>query len=373
MPGRSPEPHRAATPLELFFDLVVVVAVAQAASGLHHSLAEAHYASGVLTYSMVFFGIWWAWVNFAWFGSAYDNDDVVYRLLALVQTTGALIFAAGIPAFEHGDLRVGVAGYLLMRLALVTLWMRAARHDPPRRRSAQHYALGILAVQVAWVAFLWAPREWGVLGFWALAVAEMLVPVWAERSGQTTWHAEHIAERYGLFTLITLGESILAASVALRSAIEGGARAASLMPVVAGALLIVFSFWWLYFEHPGHEVLTSMRAAFLWGYGHYFVLGSAAAVGAGLATAIDHASHRAHVSTMAAGAGVAIPVALYLACLWILHVRSERAAASRVVIPAVVVLVLLTPFTPQPVLGTGLLMAGLTAYKVARSARMAAG
>jgi len=103
----------------LFFVLVVVVAVAQAASGLHHAIAEAHLASGALTYLMVFFGVWWAWVNFTWFASAYDNDDVVYRLLVLVQLTGALIFAAGIPGFQHGDRTVGVSGYVLMRLALV--------------------------------------------------------------------------------------------------------------------------------------------------------------------------------------------------------------------------------------------------------------
>src|SRR5881396_2734969 len=104
-PRAPDEEHRAATPLELFFDLVIVVAVAQAASGLHHALREGHLGAGVLMYSMVFFGVWWAWVNFTWFASAYDNDDVVYRLLVLVQLTGALVFAAGIPSFEHGDRR----------------------------------------------------------------------------------------------------------------------------------------------------------------------------------------------------------------------------------------------------------------------------
>jgi low temperature requirement protein LtrA len=356
-----------ATPLELLFDLVIVVATARAASGLHHALAEGHAAEGVLTYAMVFFGIWWAWVNFTWFASAYDNDDVMYRLLVLVQLTGALVFAAGIPRFQHGDLRLGVLGYVIMRLALVTLWLRAGRADPPRRPCARRYARGILAVQLAWVALLFVPAALRLAGFVALAAWEMWIPVWAERTGHTTWHPHHIIERYGLFTLITLGESILAASIAVQTATESGAKVFALLPIVAGGLLIVYSFWWLYFERHGQHPLASLRDTFVWGYGHYFVFGAAAAVGAGLAVAIDHATHRTEVSAVAAGAAVAIPVAVYLACLWFLHSRSERTIASRVVAPLVVVAVLLTPFTGQPVLATGLLMAALTTFKIAQS------
>jgi low temperature requirement protein LtrA len=131
--------------------------------------------------------------------------------------------------------------------------------------------------------------------------------------------------------------------------------------------LIVFSFYWLYFDRPGHETLDTMKAAFLFGYGHYFVFASAAAVGAGLAVAVDHATQRAHLSDVAAGTSVAVPAALYLACLWVLHGRADPTA--RIVSPIVLVAVLLTPFTGQAVLGTGLVMGALTAYKIARAAR----
>ena len=105
MRARSPhEPHRVATPLELLFDLVFVVAVAQAASGLHHAIAGAHALEGLMGYLLVFFAIWWAWMNFTWFASAYDCDDVPYRLAVFVQVAGALIFASGVPAmFESGN------------------------------------------------------------------------------------------------------------------------------------------------------------------------------------------------------------------------------------------------------------------------------
>ncbi|HEX8932806.1 MAG TPA: low temperature requirement protein A, partial [Pseudonocardiaceae bacterium] len=100
MSGRDPgERHRASTPLELLFDLTFVVAVARAAAELHHALAEGHVAHALLGYVMIFFGIWWAWMNFTWFASAYDTDDVVYRLVVLVQMAGALVVAAGLPRY----------------------------------------------------------------------------------------------------------------------------------------------------------------------------------------------------------------------------------------------------------------------------------
>ncbi|WP_371595075.1 low temperature requirement protein A [Rhodococcus sp. YH3-3] len=70
------EDHRASTPLELFFDLCFVVAAAQAGVQLVHAVAEGHYADGIAGYMFVFFALWWAWVNFTWFASAYDTDDV---------------------------------------------------------------------------------------------------------------------------------------------------------------------------------------------------------------------------------------------------------------------------------------------------------
>src|SRR5919199_835509 len=92
----------------------------------------------------VFFAIWWAWMNFTWFASAYDTDDVAYRLTTLVQISGALILAAGVPdAMDGSDFAVITAGYVVMRLAMVSQWLRAARADPPHRRSSLRFAAGI--------------------------------------------------------------------------------------------------------------------------------------------------------------------------------------------------------------------------------------
>ena len=287
------EPHRASTPLELLFDLCFVVAVSQAARARNASLALNHFRTGILGYLAVFFAIWWAWVNFTWFASAYDNDDVVYRLLTFVQIVGVLILATGVPAaFAHDDFTVMTIGYVVMRIALVTQWLRAASGEPAGRSAARRYAVAITAVQVGWVARLFLPHEAGEVAFLVLALAEMLVPAWAEHGGRgTSWHAQHISERYGLFTLIVLGECVGAATVAMQSATRSGLSAPQ-VGVAAGGLLLIFELWWWYFEHPSEDGLRESRnLAFLWGYAHYAVFGSVAALGAGLEVALE-STHR---------------------------------------------------------------------------------
>ncbi len=161
MTGRPvDEEHRVATPLELLFDLTFVVAVAQVAAELAHGIADGQVGDSLLGYLMVFFAIWWAWMNFTWFASAYDTDDVPYRLLTLVQMAGVLVFAAGIhDAFGNQDFLTGTIGYVIMRVAMLAQWARAARGDPEHRQTAYRYVLGIAVVQVGWVLRLLLPHE----------------------------------------------------------------------------------------------------------------------------------------------------------------------------------------------------------------------
>ncbi|WP_220140448.1 low temperature requirement protein A [Streptomyces sp. KM273126] len=159
MVGRDPgEPNRSATSLELFSDLCFVVAVAQASTSLHEALTEGDYAGGALRFALVFFTIRWAWMNFTWFASAYDPDDVTYRLTVLVQITGSLVLAAGVHrAFQDGDLRVITLGYVVMRTALAALWLRAALSDTARRRTALRFAAGVTMCQLGWVGLFFVP------------------------------------------------------------------------------------------------------------------------------------------------------------------------------------------------------------------------
>jgi low temperature requirement protein LtrA len=357
------EEHRSATVLELFFDLCFVVAVAQAASALHDQIAENHVGDGVVGYAMVFFAIWWAWMNFTWFASAYDTDDVAYRLTTLVQIAGALILAAGVPdAMDGSDFAVITFGYVVMRLAMVTQWLRAAAADPPHRHSSLRFAAGIALVQLGWVLRLLLPEGLGMASFLVLAAAELVVPILAERAAPTTWHPQHIAERYGLFTLIVLGECVLASTLAIQSALAEDAALADLATTAAGGLLTVFGMWWLYFAKEASELLTSLRAGIVWGYGHYLIFASAAAVGAGLAVNVDHLTHHAAIGPRGAAGAFTIPVALFLVAVWALHVRPHHLGRWHgALVPAAAVLVVASTLTPEPVLVTGLVVAAMVA------------
>ncbi|MGW5724095.1 low temperature requirement protein A [Amycolatopsis sp. NPDC003865] len=364
----SGEHHRVATPLELLFDLCFVVAVGQAAASLHHALAEGHAAHGVTSFAMVFFAIWWGWLNFSWFASAFDTDDVPYRLATLVQIAGGLTVAAAVSSAFEGDFRLMVVGYVLMRLALVFQWLRAARSDPGCRPTALRYATGIAAVQVLWVAYLWLPTGIRLVAFVVFAVLEMAVPVWAESRHGTTWHPHHIAERYGLFTLIVLGEVILSATNAIKEGTAEPGHTGALVSLAAAGLVLVFAMWWLYFDRPGHARLVrrpTMFTSMSWGYGHYFIFASAAAVGAGLEVAVAYDTGTLHLDGVTAALPTTIPVAVFLLSVWLLHIGpTNECRPIAIGFPVTAVLVLAASFTPAPIHVAAVLTAALVALTV---------
>src|SRR4051794_10251669 len=133
--GRDPqERHRAATPLELLYDLTIVVAFGTAADELARYVADDRVGVEVLGFVFASFAVSWAWLNYSWFASAYDTDDWVFRVATMVQMAGVIVLALGIPqmfaSLERGgaiDNHVMVAGYVVMRVALVSLWWRVSR------------------------------------------------------------------------------------------------------------------------------------------------------------------------------------------------------------------------------------------------------
>jgi low temperature requirement protein LtrA len=361
----SHEEHRSATPLELFFDLCFVVAVALAASGLHHEVAEGHIGEGVFRYSIVFFAIWWAWMNFTWFASAYDTDDGIYRITTFIQMAGVLVLAAGVPRiFESSDFGLSVAGYVIMRLAMVAQWLRAAQTDPPSRSAALRYATGIALVQLLWVARVALPDDFLWPTILLLIVVELSIPVWAERAVRTAWHPHHIAERYGLFTIIVLGESILAATTAIQSALDAGLDDPELILLAISGLVLVFSMWWLYFDQAEHPREGSLRTAFTWGYGHLFVFAAAAAVGAGIAVEVDYKTEVAQIGEAEAALSTAVPVALYLVAVWLIHVLPNRRGVLAAAYPGAAALSIAAVFTPARILGTSIVVAALVALMI---------
>ncbi|MFF0267497.1 low temperature requirement protein A [Kribbella sp. NPDC004536] len=343
------EPHRVSSQLELLFDLTFVVAVAAVTEQFAHTISAGH--AGVLPFLQVFFAIWWAWMNFTWFASSYDTDDVTYRLLTMVQMAGVLLLAAGVPAAaDHGDYLLMTCGYLVMRLGLISLWLRAGIEDPASRRTAFRYAVGIGALQVGWFGRLFladAGASQGVLlaAFVALAVLELSVPRWAERHWTTTWHPHHIAERYGLFTIILLGEAVLAASNAVRRAVSQAG--AELFAVAGCGLVILFALWWLYFLHPAGPRLEDRRdRSYRWGYVHYGLFASLAALGAGLEVAVEQTGRDLRLSPTGASYAVAVPAACFIGLLWVIHHSLAAPSHFGTALAGVATLLLLPLVTP---------------------------
>jgi low temperature requirement protein LtrA len=360
VPARDPdEPHRVATPLELFFDLVFVVAIGQAALSLEHAVAEDHVGDGIVSYLFLFFAIWWAWINWTWPSSAFDTGDVFFRLTSFAQTFGVLVLAAGISQGFAGDLVVPVIGYVIMRLSQVALWVRVALRNTTMRTTAVRYAVGVTIIQLCWIGLLAFPSSLFRIGFVVFALGELLVPIWAERAQPTPWHPHHIAERYLLFTIIVLGETVLASVLAVKAAISG-LPAPDLVLISVSGFAIVCSMWWLYTQRSAHHFLTrGNRVAFPWGYGHFIVFASAAAVGAGIATLVAFRAGTAHISQTVAVASVAIPVSAFVLSVWFVHLRphrDNRAYAASYLVTSI--LVLLTPLIPLALPVIALLMVG---------------
>ena len=337
---RDPAQHeRAATQLELFFDLVFVIAIAAVTASFHHAVSAAHGLEMVPNLVFVFMAIWWAWMNFTWFASAFDNDDLLYRLLTIVIMGGALIFAGGAESiFSTMQFGIGIVGWIIMRISMVGLWLRAANHNPSHRVTARRYALGLAAAQGLWIA-LYLLGESGVGGivpgtsaFMGLGtlcfLVEFAIPVWAERAGETPWHNGHIVERYGLLNIIVLGEVLLSISFIASKFFEGhGSLDLAILGICS--LIIVFSLWWVYFidetRVPDHSLFT----AFAWGYGHFFIFLGAATLGSGIGAELDVLTHHSKVDSQVALMYITVPIALYFLTLWFIRDRLEDLGSSQ--------------------------------------------
>ena len=346
MVARDPnEPHRAASSLELLFDLVFVVAVSQASGALLHLWEEQHFVASLAAYAMVFFAILQAWTNFTWFASAYDTDDWLYRLTTFVQMAGALTIAAGAQrAMLEGDWRAIVVGYVIMRIAMASQWARAAITDREYRGTCLRYMAGIVVVQFLWV--LWSVSAGPVWLFPVLAAADLSVSPFAERHRVTAFHHDHIAERYGLFTIIVLGESILATANSIIGGLSHTQARDGLIVVAACSLVIVAAMWWIYFDRHQRDQTMSLRRSFFWGYCHYFIFASAAAFSAGVEVAVAMMVGDSHLPHAVAGLTLTIPLAVFLLATWLVldavHRDPIQAVATPVLAAAMVAAALLT-------------------------------
>ncbi|WP_285115086.1 low temperature requirement protein A [Leifsonia sp. fls2-241-R2A-40a] len=328
MRGRDPkERGRTTTPLELLYDLTYVVAFAAASDMLAEQLSHGDIWPALGAYIFAVWAVSWAWLNFTWFTSAYGNDDLLFRIATIVQMVGVLVLTYGLPvSFEraaHGESPnnlLMVIGYIIMRVPQILLWLRAAREDPDHRSNALSYVVIISIAQVGWLLTAIVPLPVGVTvtALIVLALFEMVAPVVATRSyGFSPWNAGHLAERFALLTLITIGEVIAGTTAAVGALTQQVGWSPEAVLIAASGLVTAAAVWWTYFLVPSRAILERRpERAFGWRYAHLALFGSIAAIGAGLhLTTI--AVEKGGVSLLGIALALAVPLATTIVLIFL--------------------------------------------------------
>ena len=298
---------RRASYLELFFDLVFVVAIAQ----LAHGLVLDHSLHGFGVFAALYLPVFLAWQGFSFYADRFDTDDIVFRLALFGAMLAIAALAIQIPDVAGGDSTGFVLAYIVLRSIMVGLYLRSYRHVPEARplivRYAWEYsvAIGIWAVSLAF-------EPPGRYVLWGIAIAwELSIPTLARRLfAAIPVHASHVPERFALFTIIVLGEAIVV--VALGTA--GSEWALSAAVIGALGFVVAAAIWWVYFGSGGEVTMRPSPAMILvFTHAHIPLLAALTATSAGIALAIEDASS----SHLDAGTRWALAggAALYLACV----------------------------------------------------------
>ena len=236
------EPGRKVTWLELFFDLVFVAAVAQISAPLvtDYSLA------GLGRAAFLFLLVWWAWYGHTTYATRFDTDDLVHRALTLLQMFAAIVMAINAQAaLDSRDAAGLAAAYAVMRFVLVAQYWRA-RRVPESRMFTTRVATGTAIAALLWFVSALAPYPLR-FGIWAAAlVIDFATPiVTARHLLHAPPDAAHLPERFGLFTIILIGEALVGLMHGMQSqetwSVDGGVSAFS-------GIVVIFAIWWWYFD-----------------------------------------------------------------------------------------------------------------------------
>jgi low temperature requirement protein LtrA len=311
------EDERHATWLELFFDLVFVVAIAQLADGL----AEDPSVRGFLIFAGLFVAVWWAWVGYTFYADRFDTDDPPHRVLMIAGMFVVAVLASVIPDAFHGETASFALAYAAVRAIVVLLNARAWWHLPAARPLLNVYIPAFTASIVLFLVSVGVEppyRYW----LWALALAIDLGTPLASgmRIRLVPIHASHIPERVGLFTIIVFGESILAVVVGTSTVSWGleSAAAAALGFAVAGAL------WWIYFDYVDTSIVgRTIVAGQVYLYAHLPLLIGLAALGAGIKLGIRATADTGLTDEVSWIIGVG--VALFMTSVALIHLVTSHA------------------------------------------------
>ena len=327
-PDLQTDEERSASRLELFFDLAFVLVVAELAIGLR---AEVTWASG-LTFAGLFALVWWAWVSATLYANRFDHDDVVFRLCKLAGMAAVVGLAAAATDATGERYGIFVGCQVALRLVLLLQYHRVYRHVVDARPVVRMYLVGVGAGAVLWSASLLVPRPVG-FGLWAAALlVEAVVPLVATRSAtDVPLHIEHLPERFALFVILVLGESVAGVAHGLYDA----AWTASAIPVALLSFVLAAALWWSYFDIAGARAKRLLNEAGgarsshvhdVYIFGQLPLTLGLAAVGAGIELAVvqSSAGEVPPGSRLLLAGGVAVYLASMAATDTGMSVRSRR-------------------------------------------------
>jgi low temperature requirement protein LtrA len=334
------------TPLELFFDLVFVLAVTQCTALMAHEVSWKGIAQGLLVLGV----LWWAWVGYSWLTSVVDPEEGDVRLTIFAAMAALVVAALCVPHVFGESAALFAVAYGGVRIAQIVLFVLASRDDPGLRHSVLGLAIST-AIGVAIIACA-ALADGGLqIGLWALALAfDAGGPMLIDSSG---WRLvpRHFAERHGLIVLIALGESIVAIGVGAEAGVDAGVAAAAVLGTVLAASLFV-----LYFDvvamvatrrlenaEAGQERNEIARDSF--SYLHFPMV-------AGIVLVDEHLHE---VPAVALLGGVALYLLAHVAFRW----RNVHRFSAQRVVAAIVALALIPVARAVPALVTLALLAAL--------------
>ncbi len=224
--------ERRATWLELFFDLVFVVAIAALAVFLHDHLT----LGGFLGFALLLVPVGWAWMSFAYHADQFDTDDTLFRVVMLVAMLASAALAMNVGGTLEGSPAGFVVANVVLRVLLIGLYAWAWRNATEARPMSVRYATGFSVGALIWLSSLLAPESLRY-GLWALALlVEMGTPVLGYSTVRSVpGHVSHMPERFGLFTLIVLGKSIV---VLTSGVVETSWRPVSALTAVSGFTVV---------------------------------------------------------------------------------------------------------------------------------------
>jgi low temperature requirement protein LtrA len=355
--------ERHATWLELFFDLVFVICIAEVV----HTLEDDRTLGGFLGTAGLFVPIWWAWVGYTVYADRFDTDDLLHRVLVLAGMLAVIAMALSVHDALHGGSARFALTYVAVRTVVLLLNARARRHAAPARPLLDLYLAAFTASAALWLVSVLVPEPYRYL-LWAVGTTIELSAPWLGRRqiAQAPIHASHMTERYGLFTLIVLGESVI--SVAQGAA--GVDWEPGTLAVALTGFLVVACLWWIYFEYISGLANRSVLQGLCFNYAHLPLLAGLVSVALGIELAVvESAAHELERATaMALGGGAA----LYLLALTALHAATGHSISDRVLwlrLGSAVVALAIGVFGPlgAPLGLVGLLAVLLVAHVVAET------